>query len=255
MHDGEFGKGCDVGMVTDGHGFEDSPDCERISGGINSKGPRALAIGRQANLLQWGFYGAPDRMTESARRAFLNAIVYMRQFDGQVPLVQKTGMGRTWLLQWIESLAMMKPAELKSPKPDSYAGYLLRHFPAELTRDGIDAAALRRWYEANEEFFGGGKDRGIVVDADLAALHLSNRKPEFLDWLLAALGKDPEDRKALALARRYLGDEAGRDAAAATRFITANRPFLFFSDTGGYRWFVDTNSQRSKQATGKAGER
>src|SRR5688500_10418708 len=60
----------DYGVVSDGHGFEDSPDCERISGGINSKGPKAIAIGRQANLLLWGFYGAPDRMTESGRRVF-----------------------------------------------------------------------------------------------------------------------------------------------------------------------------------------
>src|SRR5262245_61964001 len=103
VHTGEFGKGCDVGMVADGHGFEDSPDCERISGGVNSKGARAVAIGRQANMLMWGFYGAPDRMTEPAKRAFLNAIVYMRQFDGQVPLVEKKGEGRTWLLQYIET--------------------------------------------------------------------------------------------------------------------------------------------------------
>jgi hypothetical protein len=99
VHSGDFKDGCDVGMVSDGHGFEDSPDCERISGGVNSKGPMAVAIGRQANLLQWGFYGAPDRMTGSAKRAFLNAIVYMRRFDGHVPLVRKTSVGRTWLVQ------------------------------------------------------------------------------------------------------------------------------------------------------------
>ena len=85
VHSGEFKQGCDVGMVSDGHGFEDSPDCERIAGGVNSKGPWAVAIGRQANLLQWGFYGAPDRMTAPSKRAFLNAIVWMKQFDGKTP--------------------------------------------------------------------------------------------------------------------------------------------------------------------------
>src|SRR5262245_16043853 len=111
VHEGEFGKGCDVGMVSDGHGFEDSPDCERISGGVNSKGPAAVAIGRQANMLQWGFYGAPDRMTEASKRAFLNAIVWMKQFDGQRPLVKKEGEGRTWLVQYIDALERMKPEE------------------------------------------------------------------------------------------------------------------------------------------------
>ncbi len=33
----------EYGMVSDGFGFEDSPDCERISGGINTKGPEAVA--------------------------------------------------------------------------------------------------------------------------------------------------------------------------------------------------------------------
>ena len=46
---GEPGETVDYGVVSDGHGFEDSPDCERISGGRNSKGPHAVAIGRQAN--------------------------------------------------------------------------------------------------------------------------------------------------------------------------------------------------------------
>lgn len=80
---GKLGPENDYGVVSDGVGFEDSPDCEIISGGINSKGPHGLAIGRQANLLQWGFYCAPDRMTDSARHAFLNAIVYMKRFDGR----------------------------------------------------------------------------------------------------------------------------------------------------------------------------
>src|SRR6266850_2342615 len=126
----ESGKGSDWGMVSDGHELEDSPDCERISGGINSKGPCAVAIGRQASLLQWGFYGAPDHMTESAKRAFLNAIVYMKQFDGQVPLVKKTSAGRTWLDQYIETLTAMKPEERVAKQGNDLVSYLVKKFPA-----------------------------------------------------------------------------------------------------------------------------
>ncbi len=245
VHSGEFGKGCDVGMVSDGHGFEDSPDCERISGGINSKGPRAIAIGRQANLLQWGFYGAPDRMTESAKRAFLNAIVYMRRFDGDAPLVTKTSVGRTWLVQYIDTLAGMTQDQLKDTAKNSYVTYLKGQFPAELVEGTIDPARLRAWYEANEEYLTAGSERrSLVVDEDLAKRKFSNRTPAFLDWLLAALAENQDDVGALELARRYLGKEHGKDAATATAWITANRPFLFFSDTGGYRWMVDTNAQR-----------
>jgi hypothetical protein len=250
---GEPGKTIDYGMVSDGHGFEDSPDCERISGGINSKGPRAVAIGRQANVLSWGFYGAPDRMTESARRAFLNAIVWMKQFDGQVPLVQKKGQGRTWTLQYLEMLEQMKPEERSKRGEHDIASYLLKHFPAELTEGEFDTAKLRAWYQANEEYFGPGKDRySVALDEDLQKLGLSNRKPAFLDWLLEHLAKDPTDATALRLAGRYLDDNAGKDGVSAIAWIRSNRPYLFFSDAGGYRWFVDLNAQRAAASKGKA---
>jgi hypothetical protein len=244
VHSGEFPE-IDVGMVSDGHGFEDSPDCERIAGGVNSKGPMAVAIGRQANLLQWGFYGAPDRMSAPAKRAFLNAIVWMKQFAGQRPLADKQAQARTWFVQYIDMLARQSPAELAKTDERSLAGYLRKRFPAELVQDGVDVAKLRAWYDANEEFFGPGeKGHSCAVDADLAALQLSNRKPEFLDWLLQALAADATDARALRLARRYLG-EHGRDAAAAQAFVTGNREFLFFSDTAGFRWLVDENRRRA----------
>jgi hypothetical protein len=252
---GTPGKDIDYGMVSDGHGFEDSPDCERIGGGINSKGPRAVAIGRQANMLGWGFYGAPDRMTESARRAFLNAIVYMTQFNGQVALVQKKSQGRTWMVQYLEALERMKPEERSKRGEHDYAGYLVKHFPAELTQgDDLDVAKLRAWYQANEEYFAPGKDRysSLVIDEDLKKLGFGNRKPAFLDWLQERLAKDPTDELALRLAGRYLDGDAGKDAASALAWIKGNRPYLFFSDTGGYRWFVDVNAQRAAASKVKA---
>jgi hypothetical protein len=255
VHEGEFGKGCDAGMVSDGHGFDDSPDCERISGGVNSKGPRAMAIGRQANLLQWGFYGAPDRMTESAKRAFLNAIVWMKQFDGQRPLVKKLNQGRSWPGQHIETLERLTPEELAKIHERPDATYLLRHFPAELTEGRVDVAKLRAWYDANVEYFVTRDRYSFAIDEDLQKLKLSNRKPAFLDWLLESLGKDPADAMALKLATRYLDGDAGKDGRRAVAWIDANRPYLFFSDTGGFRWFVDTNAQRAAKPVDTAGGR
>jgi hypothetical protein len=255
VHEGEFKAGCDVGMVSDGHGFEDSPDCERISGGVNSKGPMAVAIGRQANLLGWGFYGAPDRMTESAKRAFLNSIVYMRQFDGHVPLVRKVSTGRTWLAQYVDAVAKLTPEQLKEQGDQTYAAYLKKQFPAELVKQGVDADRLRAWYDANVEYVRSEK-RSFTVDQDLAALKLSNRKPELLDWLEQTLTGDSEHEVALRLAKRYLGDEAGADAGKAVAWIRANRPYAFFTDTGGYRWMVDRNAQRAAVAEpGRRGQR
>lgn len=253
VHEGEYPK-VDVGMVSDGHGFEDSPDCERIAGGVNSKGPKAVAIGRQANLLQWGFYGAPDRMTVPAKRAFLNAIVWMKQFDGQQPLAPKTGRGRSWTAQYIDGVAKLSVKELADDRENSIASYYRTLFPSEFVKDGFDIARLRQWYADNEEYFGPGKDAWhCAVDADLAGLKLSNRKPEFLDWLLAAFARDANDATALRLAGRYLG-EHGRDAASAKSFVEANREFLFFSDTDGFRWLVDENRKRAARVGERTAE-
>lgn len=234
------GKGNDYGVVSDGHGFEDSPDCERISGGINSKGPYAVAIGRQANLLQWGFYAAPDRMTESARKVFLNAIVYMQQFDGHRPLVKKQARARKWFVQYIASVR-------SQPKE-----YHKRYFPEDvIAKCGLDADALEEWRVANEDYIYTVERYKLGVDEDLRKLKLANNKPEFLDWVVKRLGADPRDELALRLAKRYLGN-AGEDAEAAIAWITKHRSKLFFSDQGGFKWFVNTIEKSARPAAATA---
>ena len=246
------GKGNDYGMVSDGHGFEDSPDAERISGGVNSKGPYAIAIGRQANLLQWGFYAAPDRMTESARTAFLNAIVYMQRFDGHRPLVKKLSRGRGWYRQYLDAVRSLDSMEEASR--ESYGKYLRTQFPADLIEKvGLDADALQAWVDSNIEYVRGKPRTGFEIDEDLRALELSNRRPEFLSWLQETLTADADHAVALRLAARYLGDH-GRDAAAALAWIAAHGESAFFSDQGGYRWYADPLAEAERSAkTGASG--
>lgn len=88
----------DPGLVSDPYGFDDSPDAEVISSGINSKGPEAAALARHGNFFLWGFSAQPADMTESGRNCFLNAICYIKKFDGQSPIVRKTSVSRRWAL-------------------------------------------------------------------------------------------------------------------------------------------------------------
>lgn len=250
---GELGRDVDYGLVSDGHGFEDSPDCERISGGINSKGPHAVAIGRQGNMLQWGFYAAPDEMTESARKAFLNAIVYMKRFDGAVPLVKKESRSRDWLVQYI---ALAKDlATMEESSRESYRTFIAGRFPEPVIREhGLDAEALERWRAGNVEYVRHEQNR-FVVDDDLRSLGTSNRAPAFLELLEQRLSADASDELALRLARRYLPAEVARAeplATASLAWIREHREGAFFSDVGGYRWFA---GPRPKAADPGAGER
>jgi len=241
---GAMGKQNDYGVVSDGYGFEDSPDCERISGGKNSKGPYAVAIGRQANMLQWGFYCAPDRMTDSGKSAFLNAIVYMKQFDGHRPLTKKKGRSREWYQQYV---AMVRGLDGKYKRYGaSFRDYVKKQFPpAVIEKHGLDADALESWRLANVEYMVGADRWKFEIDADLKKLELSNRKPEFLDWLVERLKKDPKDPLAAKLAARYLGKQPHE----VIPFLKANRTWLFFTDTGGFRWLVDENAKARESAT------
>ena len=71
------------GMVSDPCGFSDSPDCEFMASGLNMKSPEAVAIGRQGNFLLWGFYSPPSDLMPEARQCLVNAICYIKKFDGQ----------------------------------------------------------------------------------------------------------------------------------------------------------------------------
>ncbi len=83
----------DPGLIYDPDGFEDSPDTERIASGLNSKNPRAIALARQGSFFLWGFSASPTDMTPEARKLFLNAVAYIRKFDGQTPLVHRDRPG------------------------------------------------------------------------------------------------------------------------------------------------------------------
>ena len=243
---GEPGKEVDYGVVSDGHGFEDSPDCERITGGVNSKGPHAVAIGREANVLQWGFYAAPDRMTESAKRAFLNAIVYMKQFDGRRPMVAKASRGRGWVGQKIEMISKVETYG------DSFAEYLRKEFPKQIIAEhGLDQDVLGRWYAENVEYLFSAASGPHIVDEDLAELGVSNRRPEFLEMVRTRLEADPHDLVALRLAERYMDTEHS-GAKYVLEWIDAHGEHAYFSDVGGFKWFVNPAAERAATATDPA---
>ena len=78
-----------VGMVSRPWGFTDSPDAEYISSGVCAKTIDAVAIGRHANFLHWGFAASPADMTDEAKVVFANAVVYISKFAGKHPLARK----------------------------------------------------------------------------------------------------------------------------------------------------------------------
>lgn len=238
VHTGEFTKTVDVGLVSDPLGFEDSPDAEWISGGINSKGPQSMALGRNGNEFLWGFAGDATQMTESSKRVFLNAICYMSQFDGKKPLVRRSKSSRDWVFLYINNLRTFADNEkiLLQVKKG-----LLGTIPEDVIEEyGLDADALESYYRSNLEFLrAGDREWGYEVDPDCAELGISNRELALLDQLGERMTADPEDVLSHRVLERYV-EESFRSVAEYSAWLNENRAYLFFSDVGGFRWYVDT---------------
>ncbi len=64
----------------------EAPDTEILAAGYNTgKMNGAVAVGRQANFLQWGFSAPPSKMTDAGRNFFLNSVCYIAKFHGKTP--------------------------------------------------------------------------------------------------------------------------------------------------------------------------
>jgi hypothetical protein len=241
------------GLVSDGSGFDDSPDCERISGGVNSKGPYSVALGRQGNWFLWGFCATPSEMTESARRAFLNVVVYMKRFDGKRPLFTKTSMGREWAYFY---------ASLCSDEDEDTAKHFRTKFsPNIIEATGGDSAKLKAYLKENEgwlvweEFEEPGKGTAsrpekntrIAIDEDAKALGLANRDPALLVRCVEMLEKGDRSEVARRILERYTDQKHGGDAAAWRKWLDANRSRLYFTDTGGFRFLMRDEVARAPE--------
>jgi hypothetical protein len=216
----------DPGLVSDPYGFADSPDAEVISSGLNSKGPESVALSRHGNFFLWGFAAAPSDMTPEARKCFLNAVCYIRKFDGQRPFVLKTASGREW--------ALVYAGYLKNITDQNFVNQL---FPQELRdRFGKDPDKYRQYYQENLEYLRPAK-AGYAVDEDVKGLGLSNRRVELLDRCVALLEKGEQQELALRVLKRYTHEKFA-EPKEWRAWLDRKRERLFFTDTGGYKFMV-----------------
>ncbi len=260
------------GMVSDPYGFEDSPDAEIISGGINMKSPASVAIGRHGNFLLWGFYGSPSALTPEARKCLVNAICYIRKFDGQKPIVHKFRgrMAREWALAYPffykdisnrERFTELQPeavrkdaakvAELHRKQAEAYRAY----FPEDARRQlGTDPNRYIEYYRNNLEFLRPktGSSFPFEVDEDVKGLGLSNRKLDLLDRCIAMLERNDRPELALRILKRYTTEDYP-DAGGWRSWLKSNRRRLFFTDVGGFKFLVTPESSESRVANRKAG--
>ncbi len=230
-------------------GFEDNPDIEVFCGGENEKTARGAACWRQGNLLHFGFEQSPAELNEAGQRLLLNCIAYISRFTEDRPIA-------------------VTPSVFAGP-----VGYPRAYLDRRLGQNGdaSDAAWLlsaqlvdrlqkqsreevRQWYAARRAYLHPGNGLKLEVDEDARTLGASIDRVEFFDKVIEAL-RAGSDRSACAarLLTRYAPVEAAPIDTAETweKWLKENRPYLFFSDAGDYRWYVDPLGKKRGIPSGK----
>lgn len=225
----------DPGLVSDPYGFDDSPDAEVISSGLNGKGPESAALARHGNFFLWGFAAQPSDMTPEARKCFVNSVCYIKKFDGQKPLVRKNSSGREWALVYAGYLKIIKDEK-----------FIERLFPEDLRkRFGTDSEKYLAYYRENLEYLHPAPPNNLLaVDEDVKSLGLSNRKIELLQRCIDLLEKGEKVDLAQRILKRYT-NEKFTDAKGWKDWLEKNRERLFFSDVGGFKFFVAPKGKQS----------
>lgn len=215
----------------------EAPDVEILCGGINSKAESAAAVWRQGNILHFGFDLAPDEMNAAGQALLVNSIAYIARFRGDrailrmpSPFAGRSTRSRASLASWLGNEKVSLDWVVQALEPGALDGV-----------DTKDRGALRTWFDEHRAALRPGEKGKLVVDDDVRALGIGFDAPGFFATAITALG-DPTraDAASRALAR-FVPDGPGAAADRATwqEWLATHEPYLFFSEWGGYRWYVD----------------
>jgi len=220
-------------VVARSYGFTDSPDAEVLVLGFNTgKEYGAVGIGRHGNFLQWGYWAPPSQMTEAGKKLFLNCICYIHKFDGKVPLIRTVAQHRLNTLRLAPGAERSLLRRRKESKK-SFTPFI----PDDITEKFLgDPNGLVQYYNDNIEFIY--QDRQFHVDNELKSLGLnSNRQTETLERLISLLEDEKQADTARLLLARYTSDSF-QTTEQWRSWFQANKDRIFFSDRGGFKFFV-----------------
>lgn len=134
--------------------------------------------------------------------------------------------------------------EMRPPRrPEmTWEKYIMRYMKGYEEQFGTDIEAYKKFLGDNIEFLSYQKGKGyygLIVDEDLKALGISNRKPELFDVCINLLKKGRQTTLAKRVLKRYT-TERFDSAKAWSKWYKTNKNKLFFTEAGGYKWLVNT---------------
>jgi hypothetical protein len=224
------------GWSTHYYEFADVPDVELFSGGINSQTPRAGALWRQGNLLHFGFEQSPAQLNAVGRALLVNSIAYISRFTQDRPIDLTPSV---FAKVPIGISRRRAKAYFTNPqyRPEWATNVLAGRTLAAV--DLKDRSAAAEWYEANGAWLHPAQGNLLEVDQEAKALGTPFDSPDFLPKTIAAWRDQPE--QAAVLLPRYVAEGPGPGAGlgAWEKWWQENAPYVFYSELGGYKWYLD----------------
>ena len=95
-------------------------------------------------------------------------------------------------------------------------------------------ASARPWLHPNSENL-------LAIDTEAKSLGTPFDAPEFLPKTIAALHDEKTKAVAAILLARYVFQPLGANASADDwdKWWSENSPYVFYSELGGYHWYID----------------
>lgn len=225
-----------VGYCAYDWNLTDSPECEILLGGYNAKMPDAAGIWRQGNVLSFAFDIEPSDLSDNGRNVLINSIAYIARFGDDRPITMRPEKPIRLRCIW----------ERYPSKPTTVVGLNSWFGPTALKEMDRDSeSTMMAWWAAHRStlYPVNGWKFDFLTTAD--GKRIAYDQPAFFDRMLAS-----GDTTTLS---RFVAGGPGDDADvdAWRRWVASNRDYVFFSDVGGYRWYVDPLAKRRGVPTSK----
>ena len=224
------------GWCTYENTLAEGPEVEFICGGINDKMPAAVGIWRQGDLLHFGFDLSPDEMNDVAKALLINSIVYISHFTQDRPIVIAHS-------PFVDTSTRSRANVEKWLTHDEYPltffeGCIDKSLLASVedrTREGYLA-----WFRANSKYLRPGPEGPLVWDDEAKSLDIQYNTTDLFEHGIPAL-RDPKSRQAATiLLKRHAPEGPTSDEPDAwADWYRDNKPYLFYSEWGSYRWYID----------------
>jgi len=226
-----------AGWCSYAYDFPSNPDVEFFCGGVNHKTPTAAGFWRQGNLLHFGFEQSPTEMNEQGQHLLLNAIEYISRFSEDRPIAVTASVFAGPVARARASIAR----NLRNP--EFQVEWFKQNFSPELWAkiSPLGREKMAEWADQNSKFLHPNPKQELEFDEDLVALGVPFDEEDFFAKTIADLrGTGAAAERAQRLLQRYvpIGPNKG-SADEWAAWWKSNQSYLFASDAGDYRWYID----------------